>query len=678
MPAPEFTLPTTGTSPRIATSGGLEAGINAVSQALFDQIGAISTGLKPAGNWDASTGSFPSGAERGTYYVVNVAGTVDGAAFAIGDWLVPLVDGPETGMYVGNWFRGDYSKVVPAKPDSAAAFEAGSDVSRGPGALWETKDGYRYEEVTTGEDLTNAAGVKLRTITTQTAVAAAFYSGDWGEAITAASRALSERGGGAVLLPAGEIVFDTCTVFRGTIFSGSILYGSALKQTAGANRDFIVSENFAALTGTEDTVAENPLCPSFFGLANVRVDGNRQTAANPTGNTSGYAVAFYGSAIIFQGSVLVHNGADGGIYSEYGTGLGSDGWTGQEEGDFGTVTVRDNGGTAGWLFRGPHNSKLNRVVANYNDGWGFKSEGLPYDGGMDYIACIHSYANGRGSDPASDTGVSLGAIARIGTLITDGDNLGVTASKVQIGLWRSYNAGGAMNGGDISGNNIYIGHLNMEMWASSTGKKALHWSGDHGNLGGLTLITSSPDNDGLVIDGAEGNFSNLDVKGFSGAGRLGVQNNGSNNRINGQISLCDTNFDQAAGQSNNRVDLTIITATGQTAVGGAAPGVTDIFTIRSSGAGQAGRTMCAVQTDLVAADTTIAGTITVDHGLLYTPNKHGLAVTLLQSSPDDANLALAYARVNSVSATSVTIGFRFATAGAAGTRVRFSVTGSVA
>ncbi|UWR30443.1 hypothetical protein K3758_02620 [Sulfitobacter sp. W002] len=162
MPAPEFTLPTTGTSPKIATRHGLEAGINAVSQALFDQIGAISTGLKPAGNWDASGGSFPSGAERGTYYVVNVAGTVDGAAFAIGDWLIPLVDAPVTGTYAGNWFRGDYSKVVPAKLDSAAAFEAGSDVSRGPGALWETKDGFRYEEVTAGEDLTNAAGVKLK------------------------------------------------------------------------------------------------------------------------------------------------------------------------------------------------------------------------------------------------------------------------------------------------------------------------------------------------------------------------------------------------------------------------------------------------------------------------------------------------------------------------------------
>ncbi|MEP2680156.1 MAG: hypothetical protein ABJP44_00575 [Sulfitobacter sp.] len=164
MPAPEFTLPTTGTSPKIATRLGLEAGINAVSQALFDQIGAISTGLKPAGNWDASGGSFPSEAERGTYYVVSAAGTVDGAAFAIGDWLIPLIDSPLVGTYEGNWFRGDYSKVVPARPDSAAAFEAGSDVSRGAGALWETKDGFRYEEVTTGEDLVNAVGVKLAAV----------------------------------------------------------------------------------------------------------------------------------------------------------------------------------------------------------------------------------------------------------------------------------------------------------------------------------------------------------------------------------------------------------------------------------------------------------------------------------------------------------------------------------
>ena len=38
MPAPEFTLPTTGTSPQIADLGDLEGGINGVSQALWNDI----------------------------------------------------------------------------------------------------------------------------------------------------------------------------------------------------------------------------------------------------------------------------------------------------------------------------------------------------------------------------------------------------------------------------------------------------------------------------------------------------------------------------------------------------------------------------------------------------------------------------------------------------------------
>ena len=283
MPAPEFTLPTTGTAPKVTTRQGLETGINAVSQALFDQIGAISTGLKPAGNWDASGGSFPSGAERGTYYVVNVAGTVDGAAFAVGDWLIPLVDGPETGTYTGNWFRGDYSKVVPTKPDSAAAFEAGSDVSSGPGALWETKDGHRYEEVAAGGDLSNAAGVKLsvqKSTDGSYPFAAIGASADGVTDDTAKLQKLIDKasadGGGLITLPPGDFRIEGLEMksgvkLRGAGFERNVASAGVTKGGTRFTRTSAVKMILAEGVGVRNTGNHAPI--SYCGLEGIMLDG---------------------------------------------------------------------------------------------------------------------------------------------------------------------------------------------------------------------------------------------------------------------------------------------------------------------------------------------------------------------------------------------------------------------
>lgn len=163
MPAPKASLPVSGNNPGRTTVSALERMIDAISQALFDQIGAIATGLEPAGNWDASSGAFPSGSTKGSYYVVSTAGTVDGQAFAVGDWLVPLVDAASTTNYAGQWFRADYSKVVPRDYTTVTDMTASLEPSRGTGSIWEAQ-GFRYEEVTSGEHLTTAGGVKLKVL----------------------------------------------------------------------------------------------------------------------------------------------------------------------------------------------------------------------------------------------------------------------------------------------------------------------------------------------------------------------------------------------------------------------------------------------------------------------------------------------------------------------------------
>ncbi|SDE98515.1 hypothetical protein SAMN04488105_110238 [Salipiger thiooxidans] len=164
MAAPVYALPISGTGPKRTTKALHDAAMQSVINALYSEIGAIATSLSAAGQFDASGGSFPSGAVRGTYYITSVAGTVDGETFAVGDWLLPLTNDASTSTFDENWTRGDYSKVIATVYDTPAALILSLEVSRGPGALWSTKSGLHYQEVTTGEHLTTAGGAKLKAL----------------------------------------------------------------------------------------------------------------------------------------------------------------------------------------------------------------------------------------------------------------------------------------------------------------------------------------------------------------------------------------------------------------------------------------------------------------------------------------------------------------------------------
>lgn len=73
-------------------------------------------GIRLAGIWDATTGTFPAAGtaqdgtvRQGDMYIVTGAGTVGGEAFEVDNRVVALVDGPSTTVYAANWFRRDYS-----------------------------------------------------------------------------------------------------------------------------------------------------------------------------------------------------------------------------------------------------------------------------------------------------------------------------------------------------------------------------------------------------------------------------------------------------------------------------------------------------------------------------------------------------------------------------------------
>jgi len=132
------------------------------------------------------------------------------------------------------------------------------------------------------------------------------------------------------------------------------------------------------------------------------------------------------------------------------------------------------------------------------------------------------------------------------------------------------------------------------------------------------------------------------------------------------------NFNYTAGL-NNTVDLEVTTNAGQVAVAGSVPGITDRFSIRSSGPGQAGGTRASVQSSTVPLDTTLAQSVVIPHGLLYTPSRQDCALTLLESSPSSTTYEVAYLRVISTDATNVTVGFRLRDAGEAGTLTRIGL-----
>lgn len=167
MSTPSFKLPATCGDQNQKVKNSLELAIQSVIDAFYDEIGGIVTGLLPAGEFDASGGSFPEAAIHGTYYFVRTPGTVDGEIFTIGDWLVPLLDDASTDTYAQNWVCGKYSKVVAQIYEDTRDLLASIETPRGEGSLWQTRNGFRYCEQPTDApntdyQLTTAAPAQVK------------------------------------------------------------------------------------------------------------------------------------------------------------------------------------------------------------------------------------------------------------------------------------------------------------------------------------------------------------------------------------------------------------------------------------------------------------------------------------------------------------------------------------
>lgn len=120
---PTYALPLF-TGDTVATKASHDAEINRVVGILYDndqylsaRIDGVAVAGVLVGDWDAASGAFPTlrpdgdPIKRGDIWRVIGAGTVDGEAFAVGDYLQSVQDGGGV-TFEGNWVRAAIGQIA--------------------------------------------------------------------------------------------------------------------------------------------------------------------------------------------------------------------------------------------------------------------------------------------------------------------------------------------------------------------------------------------------------------------------------------------------------------------------------------------------------------------------------------------------------------------------------------
>jgi hypothetical protein len=250
MTALTFALPKTAVgSGFVVVEDEFETAVQVVVDDLADQIAAGVTGLTPKGNFNAGGGAFPSGAVAGDFYFVSAAGTVNSQAFAIGDWLVALINAPSTSIYAGNWVRADYSKVLPIGIfkkyyATVAALKADTATFATGDRLWAA--GFVYTVVASGGHLITSGSVRLNVTPDNRGYNVRAF-GATGNNVTddvapiqAAINAAQNDGVAGVYFPAGgyycstDLYFVRDATFNPGFPSGELLAGRVIYAGTGA------------------------------------------------------------------------------------------------------------------------------------------------------------------------------------------------------------------------------------------------------------------------------------------------------------------------------------------------------------------------------------------------------------------------------------------------------------
>jgi len=178
------------------------------------EVAALANGMVYKGDWDASAGSFPSGAQTGWFYYVSVAGTVDSVAFHVGDNIVATTDNASTSVYANNWSKHDNTDAVQSVVGLIGSITKSSLLT-----AINVEDG---ADVTDTTNVT-AAGALMDSEVTNLAQVKAFDSTDYATAAqgTTADNALPKAGGtmtGTLFTPTVDFGDWTITESGGSLY----------------------------------------------------------------------------------------------------------------------------------------------------------------------------------------------------------------------------------------------------------------------------------------------------------------------------------------------------------------------------------------------------------------------------------------------------------------------------
>jgi len=245
---------------------GTKLDLVSVTQAVdLDQmetdIAALANGMVYKGDWDASSGSFPSSAQTGWFYYVSVAGTVSGVAFHVGDNIVATTDNASTSVYANNWSKHDNTDAV-----QSVVGLTGSVTKSGLLTAINVEDG---ADVTDATNVT-AAGALMDSEVTNLAQVKAFDTSDYATAAqgTKADAALPKAGGA---------------------ITGDVTWSDSNKAIFGAGSDLQIFHD-----GTNSYIKDS-------GTGNLRINADDFTLTNAS-NNSNLISTFNGEVYLYHSS----------------------------------------------------------------------------------------------------------------------------------------------------------------------------------------------------------------------------------------------------------------------------------------------------------------------------------------------------------------------------------------
>lgn len=412
---------------------------------------------------------------------------------------------------------------------------------------------------------------------------------DWGDAGTcssdaddtaafnAASAAVSTAIGGngrvGVITYSGSCHVCGMVVKRNTIFKNN---GGVITVKTGCSATVpIASENYSTLENTAAECGINVNVPSWFGFWDADIDCN-----SSGGSYSGVCVGTYGPAQLWVGTNTIRNGKNSPMLrtEDSVNGNSQNNPQCQEEGFFDAMIIRDSAGQ-GWDFRGPHDSVINSITGAWNADYSFYQESSAnYNGAIDHLGSIHTYAEANGK------GIYLATHLKADSVMVDGDEADIPSSDVHITQMTVYNCGAANDSSclNVSGNLVTIDALLGTYVTGATGATMVDWTGSQGVISAAQYQGLNNASDfGLVVTGSNNQFTNQIGSGFGGTSSAAFSLAGHDNVLVAQGFGNKTNL-AYTGSTKNSVTLKLFTTSGQTGISGT-PDASDQFNVMIDG-----------------------------------------------------------------------------------------------